>query len=149
MFDFLKDISPAISTVGLLAMAIYVGFKEFKSGTNNVEQKTINAYKERNTQLEDEIPRLKDAVKAMGESIARLEGIVSEKDKHIKSLTDLLQGKNPEIVALLNDIKELNAQVISFMHTVDARTTKILDYQTSMIEMQVVREAKIDKGHQD
>lgn len=141
MVEFIKAISPGFTSVGLICALIYIVIKEFRSGSNDVEKKTLDAYKERNSQLEKEIPRLHADVKKNGEDIARLRGALDEKDKHIKSLTDILQDKNPEVLALLKEIRD-------FMHTFNDQTKKILDYQTEMIEGQIMRDTKVDKANE-
>lgn len=146
MSEFFATIYPTITSIGLLAAFIYIVVKEFKSGTDSLEKKTFATYKERNDQLEKEIPRLQSEMKTTREELAKLAGQVEEKDKHIKSLTEIIQGKNPEVIQLLIEMKELNKQIIAFMHTVDDRTSKVLQYQTSMIEGQVKREGKINSG---
>lgn len=137
MLEILKSVYPTFTSLGLLASLTYIIVKEFRSGSNDVEKKTFASYKERNEQLEQEIPRLHSEMKSLGEKLANLTGVVGEKDKHIKSLTEILQGRNPEVITILTDIKDLNNKIIEFMHQVDSSTKTILEYQTKMLEKQI------------
>ena len=134
--DILKNIYPAITSIGLIAATFYIIIKEFRSGSSELEKKTFASYKERNDQLEEIIPRLEAEVKRNAEQLAKLTGIVEEKDRHIKSLTEILQGRNPEVVDLLKEIKNLNTRIIDFMHQVNESTVQVLNYQTTMLEQQ-------------
>lgn len=171
MIELLKNIAPAISSIGIFLGVIYVIVKEWRSGSSAIEKKTIEGYKERNNQLEGPggiLPRLQEEIKEItekfdkkfteqkeyfqgqiieqGKEIAKLIGIVEEKDKHIKSLTEILQGKNPDMVNVLNEIKELNKKIINHLEVSYKETKEELTYQTDLLEKGKDRNEKIDEA---
>lgn len=143
-------------------------YEKFKNGSYNLRKEIVDDYKERNTQLENQISGLKQQIQEQTENfrtqlqkqsddfkneihttslqVAELKGLLIGKDKQIESLTLILQGRNPELTDILTEIKNLNLKIIEFMASSNKKTTEELKYQTEMLERGEERSEVIDKS---
>lgn len=135
-----------INSLGIIAGAIYLAYIRITSGGTDLRKQIAADYKERNDQLENKIKDLTLALNQTNIQIAELKGTLTEKDKHIKSLTEILQGRNPEVLNMLNELKDLNKSLIEFMKKAHESDTKVLSYQTTILEQVQRRSQEIDEA---
>lgn len=139
-----------LTNFGLAFVLIWQIVTQIKSGNSALTTKMLNDYKARNEQLEDinakersETEKFKNEMKGIIDGykaeIVRLTASNEEKEAHNKSLKEILQDKNPEVVSVLKEIKD-------FLKKSDEKNTKILSYQTEMLEEWRSRSRKIDEA---
>lgn len=128
-----QSVSGAISLIFALAFAIYGAITKFQNNSGALRRQINEDYKERNTQLTENVKILQENLNKMGREISELRGQLTEKEKHVTSLTELVQGRNPEMIQVLNEIKEFMKQLHEGMQA----SNKELLHQTSMLEKKV------------
>lgn len=147
MYEFVKIAAFIAVGVGSLTSTFLLLLKDFRSGSSSVDQKIITSLKERNSQLEAEIPRIQDRLTQNERETAKIQGQLEEKDKYIKTLTDLVQNRNPEMLQILTELKDTTKLMLEFLHQTDVKNTEKLDYQTGILEANQARDTKVDKAN--
>lgn len=151
-------LSDYISTFGVIAVAIYLVYKEYRSGdaaqksqSNLLASQVVTNYKTLDEQqkqqlaekdaailkYQQDMAEIKSAMATMKESFAKdigkLQGELKAKDEQITLLQQTILDKNPEMVTLLKDIR-------NFMQKIDNANT----HQTQILETGAKRNQKID-----
>jgi len=137
-FDFVIE---NLNNIGLVSIGSFLIYQKWIAGSSVVRKEIADEYKERNSQLKEDVTKLTEDVSKGRLETARLQGSLDELNKHNKILTELLQGKNPEIVALLATVSESNKLILEFMRKSDSK----LDMQTDLLNMAHERYVKLDK----
>lgn len=104
-----------INTIGVVVVGIILIYQKYISGSSSLRKEIAEEYKERNTQLKEDVDKLTKDVTQYRLENAKLVGAMEEMVKQNKMLTDLLQGKNPEMIQLLADVKQTNMAILDFM----------------------------------
>jgi len=129
-----------------ILVAVLLGYREYKSGSNKISAEVITNYATLDRQQKEYIERcdnnLIGATATMNsmkieftDRIANLEGVVGEKDKQLKNLTEILANRNPELEKVLVKIKD-------FMENIYNANVS----QSLILESQQRRNIKIDKA---
>ncbi len=149
--DFVTSILPhnfqIIVYVAIGVVMIYLGIR---SGNSKLVQKMLTDYKARNEQLEEILDKERKASEAFKSSmdkvvsdykleIVKLQTSNDEKDKHAAELKALLVDKNPEVKKVLED-------VLTYLKSTHEQNTKMMDYQTQILEKWEKRSRAIDKA---
>jgi len=94
----------SLSILPILAI-IFLAWKEYRSGSSRLRKDINEDYRERNSQLEEEIKKLREEVHKVNIQMMEFKATIIEKDKHIESLTKLIENRNPELVEILQELK--------------------------------------------
>lgn len=144
------QLTQLIQTFGTLVVGLYLVYKHFTSGGAKITRETLEAYKERNLQLDGDIKDLKNKFIEQGKEIAHLGGVISEKDKHIESLTKILQNRNPELERLLDAVRIGQESVTTYMKESIKQSKEVADVlkgHSTILQSIKLRNEKIDGAH--
>lgn len=144
-----------ISSFGVVAVAAYLVWKEYRTGTSVINSQVVNNYEALNKQQKEKIAEqekaiekyqadmaeIKTSMQKMKEEHARdigsLQGQITAKDKHISDLQKTILNRNPELEKLLGDIRD-------FMENIYKQN----QHQTTILEAGQLRNIKIDHATQ-
>lgn len=147
------SISEYISTFGVIAVALFLVYKEHRSGNTTLNGQVLANYKTLDAQQKEKIKEQADAIaqyqrdmteikvsmskmkEDFANQIGQLQGEIASKDKHINELTQTILNRNPELEELLKEIRD-------FMENIYTQNT----YQTGILEEARNRNAGIDKA---
>lgn len=147
------EISQYISTFGVIIVALFLVWKEYRSGNTGLNSQVIANYTALDKQQKEKIAerdaailqyqkdmaQIKSDMGKMKEDFAKqmgiLQGQITAKDQHISDLQNTILNRNPELEDLLKEIRD-------FMENIHTLNT----HQTDILEAGVVREKKIDKA---
>lgn len=147
------SISEYISTFGVIAVAAFLVYKEYRSGTSSINSQVVANFKVLDEQQKAKIKDQEAAIiqyqkdfaevkAAMGKmkedfanQIGQLQGEIASKDKHIAELTKTILNRNPELEELLQEIRD-------FMENIYKQNT----YQTGILEAGQKRNESIDQA---
>lgn len=147
------EITEYISSFGVIAVAVYLVYKEYKSGNTNINSQVVNNYKVLDEQQKEKISEqeqaiaqyqkdfhdVKQAMSKMKEEFAneigKLQGQITAKDKHISDLQATILNRNPELENLLREIRD-------FMENIYNQNM----HQTTILEKGQDRNQKIDEA---
>lgn len=145
------SISEYISTFGVIAVAAFLVYKEYRSGNSSINAQVVANYKTLDEQQKSKIKsqeeaiakyqadfaEVKTAMSKMKEDFAnqigQLQGEIASKDKHIAELTQTILNRNPELEVLLKEIRD-------FMKNIYDQNK----YQTGILEEAKLRNDGID-----
>jgi len=116
-----SEILDHIDTIGVVVIGLILLYQKYIAGSSSMRKEIAEEYKERNTQLKEDLSKLTDDITKYRLENATLRGSMDEIIKQNKSLTELLQGKNPEMVQLLADVKNTNIAILTFMEKMSER----------------------------
>lgn len=160
-------ISQNLSTFGVIIVAGYLVYKEYRSGTDKLDEKIKSNYETLIAQQEKEIKESKEKelkyqrdqgemrkeIANMKEAFAKttgdLQGQINAKDKQIKELTDTILNRNPDLENLILDTNKTMKDVRILMSSMFEQNK----HQTRILEQAKARNDKIDeatereKGH--
>lgn len=143
--------SEYISTFGVIAVAGFLVWKEYRSGNSTLNSQVVANYKQLDEQQKDQIAQKDAAInqyqkdmaeikQAMGtmkegfaKEIGKLQGELKAKDEQIALLQQTVLNRNPELEKLLTEIRD-------FMENIYKQN----QHQTTMLEKGQVRNEKID-----
>ncbi len=151
LLPYIKGIAAFISSFGVVAVAAYLIYKEYRSGATTLNGQVIANYKALDEQqkrqlaekdaailqYQKDVAEIKAAMQKMRQEFAndvgKLQGELKAKDEQIKLLQATILDKNPEMVKLLEEIR-------NFMENIYTQN----QHQTNMLERGQTRNEKID-----
>ncbi len=124
-------------------------FTQFKFGGKGVAKEVIDTYRERQTQLEEQLKLaqemttkvtndLKNEVQALRLDLASMQGQLIEKDKKLQEFTEIFQGKSPELIQILAEIRDFMKK-LSTQSTTNQDRNVAIDKSTKENEGNVMR----------
>jgi flagellar biosynthesis/type III secretory pathway chaperone len=149
----MDNLAGYISSFGIIAVALLLLWKEYRSGTDKLDSKIKQSYETRIAQQDRELEEhkareikyqqnqgeMKKAIATMKEEFAakfgEMKGEISAKDKQIKDLTDTILNRNPDLEKLLAEIRD-------FMENIHKQNL----HQTSILEAGSDRNDRIDEA---
>jgi peptidoglycan hydrolase CwlO-like protein len=140
-----------IQTFGLVVLAAAFWYGQWRSGSKQISSEVVGNYERLDKQQKEQIAskdaqiaqyqkdvtEIKSAMNRMKEDFAnqigKLQGQLDSKDKQIDGLQKTILNRNPELESILKEIRD-------FMKKLNDST----NYQTGMLEGQLVREKRLD-----
>lgn len=126
ILSFLQASAPVL-------VIIYIAWKEYRSGANEISKQVKDTYKERVEQLEEMVEKLQDEHDEHSKQIVRLETQIAEKDKQLERYERIFANRNPNLEKVLGNIEQFMAQIF--------QQNK---HQTSILEKGQLRDIKMD-----
>lgn len=111
-----------INTVMIAVCALILGIQQWRSGSNKLNNDTIQTYKDlleatekKNKEKQDD---LQSQLNIQAGQIGELKGLITGKDQQIADYRQILENRNPNLESILT-------QMVNFMKDVDHRLQTI------------------------